>query len=94
MSKEVTSAVFKQDGNEDDLKELLMFVHKKFSLIILMEMSESWDALFLSNLKISFFMSSMLTSEKQNVWWSLYLKIALRLGSAMFSITGSNSLYL
>ena len=94
MSKEVTSAVFKQDGNEDDLKELLMFVHKKFSLIILMEMSEIWDALFLSNVIMSFFMSSMLTSEKQNVWWSLYLKIALRLGSAMFSITGSNSLYL
>ena len=94
MSKEVTSAVFKQDGSEDDLKELLMFVHKKFSLIILMEMSEIWDALFLSNVIMSFFMSSMLTSEKQNVWWSLYLKIALRLGSAMFSITGSNSLYL
>ena len=71
-----------------------MFVHKKFSLIILMEMSEIWDALFLSNVIMSFFMSSMLTSEKQNVWWSLYLKIALRLGSAMFSITGSNSLYL
>ena len=94
MSKEVTSAVFKQDGNEDDLKELLMFVHKKFSLIILMEMSEIWDALFLSNVIMSFFMSSMLTSEKQNVWRSLYLKIALRLGSAMFSITGSNSLCL
>ena len=62
LSKEVTSAVFKQDGNEDDLKELLMFVHKKFSLIILMEMSEIWDALFLSNVIMSFFMSSMLTS--------------------------------
>ena len=61
---------FKQHGNENDLKELLMFVHKKstkmfkFSLIILMGMSECWEALFLSNLSMSFFMYSMLTSEK------------------------------
>ena len=27
--KRVTSAIFKQDGNENDLKELLMIVHKK-----------------------------------------------------------------
>ena len=88
-----------------------MFVHKKsakmfqFSLIILMRMSECWEA-FLSNLSVSFFMSSMLTSDKRNVsfsqllciasmlGWSLYLKIVLRVGSAMFSIIGSNSLYL
>ena len=69
-------------------------------------MSECWEALFLSNLSMSFFMSSILTSEKRNVsfsqWlciasmsgWSLYLNIALRVGSAMFSVTGSNSLYL
>ena len=48
----------------------------------------------------------MFNSEKQNVsfsqllciastlGWSLNLKIALRGGSAMFSVTGSNSLYL
>ena len=78
----------------------------KFSLIILIGMSESWEALFLSNLSMSFFMSSILTSEKRNIsfsqWlciasmlgWSLYLKIALRVGSAMSSVTGSNSLYL
>ena len=69
-------------------------------------MSEYWEALFLSNLSMSFFMSSVLTSEKRNVsfsqWlciasmlgWSLYLNIVLRVGSAMFSVTGSNSLYL
>ena len=69
-------------------------------------MSECWEALFLSNLSMSFFMSSILTCEKRNVsfsqWlciasmlgWSLYLKIALRVGSAMFSVTESNSLYL
>ena len=51
-------------------------------------------------------MSSILTSEKQNVSfsqflciasmvvWSLYLKIALRVGSSMFFVTGTNSLYL
>ena len=55
---------------------------------------------------MSFFMSLMLTSEKRNVsfsqlfciarmlGWSLYLKIELRVGSAMFSVTVSNSLYL
>ena len=53
LRKGVTSAIFKQDGNEDDLEELLMFIHKKsanmyeFSLIILMRMSECWEALFL-----------------------------------------------
>ena len=112
LCKGVTFAIFKQDGNEDDLKELLMFVHKKsakmskFSLIILIGMSECWEALFLSNLSMSFFMVSILTSEKGDVsfsqWlciasmlgWSMYLKTALRVGSAMFSVTGSNSLYL
>ena len=112
LCKAVTFAIFKQDGNKDHLKELLIFVYKKlakmskFSLIILMEMFECWEALFLSNLSISFFMSWMLTSQKGNVsfsqllciasilGWSLYLKIALRVGSAMFSVTGSNSLYL
>ena len=51
-------------------------------------------------------MSSVLTSEKRNVsfslficiasmlGWSLYLKIALRVGSVMFSVSGSNSLYI
>ena len=89
-----------------------MLVHKKsakistLSLIILMGMSECCEALFLSNLSMSFFMSSMLTFEKRNVsfskvlcitsmlGWSLYLKIALRVRSAMFSVTGPNSLYL
>ena len=52
LRKGVTSAIFKQGGNEDDLKELLMFVHNKsakmpkFSLMILIGMSESWEALF------------------------------------------------
>ena len=112
LCKEVTSAIFKQHENEDDLKELLIFVHKKsakmskFSLIILIGMSECREALFLSNLSMSFFMSSALTSEKRNVsfsqlfciasmlGWSLCLKIALRVGSAMCSVTGSSSLYL
>ena len=112
LCKGITSVIFKQDGNKDDLKELLMFVHKKsakmskFTLIILIRMYECWEALFLSNLSMSFFMSSILTSEKRNVSflqllciasmlrWSLYLKIALRVGSDMFSVTGSNSLYL
>ena len=51
-------------------------------------------------------MFSVLTFEKRNVsfsqflcmasmlGWSLYLKIVLRVGSAMFFVTGSNSLYL
>ena len=66
----VTSAIFKQDRNEDDLKELLMFVHKKSAnmsmcfLIILIGMSECWETLFLSSLNMSFFMTSMLISEK------------------------------
>ena len=52
LRKGVTSAIFKQGGNEDDLKELLMFVHNKsakmpqFSLMILIGMSESWETLF------------------------------------------------
>ena len=61
---------------------------------------------FIYNLSISFFMSSMLTTEKWNVsfsqllcigsilGWSLYLKIALKVESDMFSVTESNSLYL
>ena len=63
-----------------------MFVHKKsakmskFSLIILIRMSECWEALFLSNLSMYFFMSSILTSEKRNVsfsqWLALYCKYA------------------
>ena len=69
LCKGVTSAI-KQDGNEGDLKVLLMFVHKRstkmsnFPLIILMGMSECCEALSLSNLRMSFFMCSMLTSEK------------------------------
>ena len=50
-------------------------------------------------------MSSMLTSKKRNVFFqqllcaasmlglSFYLKIALRVGSVMFSVTERNSLY-
>ena len=69
-------------------------------------MSECWEALFLSNLSMSFFMSSVLTSDKRNVsfsqilciasmlGWSLYLKITLRVGSAMFFVKGLNSLCL
>ena len=110
MCKGVTSATLKQDENEDDLKELLMFVDKKlasiskFSLIILRGMSECWEALFLSNLSMSFFMPLILTSEKRNVsfsqllcvasmlGWSLYLKIALNVGSAMSSVTESRNI--
>ena len=87
-----------------------MFVDKKlasiskFSLIILRVMSECWEALFLSNLSMSFFMPLILTSEKRNVsfsqllcvasmlGWSLYLKIALNVGSAMFSVTESRNI--
>ena len=56
----VTFVIFKQDGNEDDLKELLMFIHKKSAknvqvlFDILIGMSETWVALFLSNLNMSF----------------------------------------
>ena len=52
LSNTFENAIFKQGGNEDDLKELLMFVNNnsakmpKFSLIILLGMSESWEALF------------------------------------------------
>ena len=78
----------------------------KFSLIILMAMSDCWEALFLSNLTMSFFMSSVLTFEKRNVsflkvlciasmlGWYLHLKIVLRVRSAMFSVTRPNLLYL
>ena len=70
LCKRVTFVIFKQSGNKElkDLKELLMMVHKKspkmtkFSLIILMGMFERCEALFLSNLSMSFFVSSMLTS--------------------------------
>ena len=89
-----------------------MFIHKKlgnmsnFSLIILMGMSECWEVLFLSSLRVYFFISSILTSEERNVSFSqllcnasmlggsLYLKIALRFRSAMFSVTKSNSIHL
>ena len=59
-------------------------------------MSECLEALFLSNSSMSFFISSILTSEKRNVYfsqlpcsasmlgWSLYLNIALRVRPAMF----------
>ena len=78
----------------------------KFSLINLMGMSECWEALLLPNLSMSFFMSSMLISAKRSVsfsqllriasmlGWSLYLKTALKVGSAMFSVAESNSLFL
>ena len=112
LRKGFTSAVFKQGVDKDDLKELLMFVHKKstnmskFSLITLMGMSECWQAFFLSNLSMSFFMSSILSSEKwifffsqllciaSMLGWSLYLKITLRVGSAMFFVRESNSPHL
>ena len=73
-----------------------MFVHKMSGI------SESWEALFSSNLSMFFFMSSIL----QNVSFSqlhciasmfdrsLYKNIALRVGSVMFSVTESNSQYL
>ena len=50
LCKGVTCAIFKQDGNEDDLEELLMFVNRKsakmskFSLIFLIGISECWEA--------------------------------------------------
>ena len=78
----------------------------KFSLIILMGMSEYWEAFFLSNSSMSFFISSILTSEKRDVsfselpcsarmlGWSIYLKIVLRVRSAMFSVIKSNPLHL
>ena len=89
-----------------------MFIHKKlankskFPLIILMGMSGCCGALLLSNSSTSFFISSILTSNKRNVYfsqlpcsasmlgWSLYLKIALRVRFAMFSAIKSNSLHL
>ena len=64
------------------------------------------EALFFFNLSMSIFISSMLTPEKRNVpflqllctasmlGWTLYLKITLRDGSAMFSVKESYSLYL
>ena len=63
-----------------------MFLHKKStkmsksSLMVLMGMPEYWEALFLSNLSMSFFMSSMLTSEKQNIYFSQLLCITGMLG--------------
>ena len=42
LCKGVTFSIFKQDGDENDLKELLMFTQK----------SECWEALFLSNLSM------------------------------------------
>ena len=45
----------------------------KFSLIILLTVSECWEALFLSNLSMSFFMSSMLSSEKRLRFFTIAL---------------------
>ena len=59
-----------------------MFMHKKlanmskFFLIILIGIPECWEALFFYNLSMSFFMSSVLTSEKLNVSSSQLLSIA------------------
>ena len=65
-------------------------------------MSECWEAFFLSNSSMSFFISSILISEKGSVsfsqllcsaamlGWSLYLKIILRVKSAKCSVTKSN----
>ena len=67
--------------------------------------SKTWEALLFS-LKISFLMSSVLTSVKQNVFashwlvmarmdrWSLHFNFALRVGSVIFLATESTSEYL
>ena len=86
LCKGDTSAIFKEDDNKNVLEGLLIFVHKKLanmpkiSLIILMGMSESWEASFLSNLSMPYFVSSMLISEKQNVSFLHLLCIANMLG--------------
>ena len=90
LCKGATSNIFKQDVNKDDLKELLMLVHKKsvkmskFSLIILMGMFKCWEVLFLSSLGMSFFMYSVLTSKKRNVSFSQLTCIASILGWSLY----------
>ena len=60
----------------------------KFSLIILMEMSECWEALFLSKLSMSFFMSSVLTSETRNFTLWFQAKVRDSQSSNMLSFQG------
>ena len=73
LCKRVTSAIFKQDGN-DHLKELVMFVHNFVNFNGDVSMLGGF---ILSNLSISFFMSLMLTLEKRNVSFSQLLCIAI-----------------
>ena len=79
LFKSLTSADFKQDGNKEDLKTLLIFSHIKsaniptLSLITSVGIFETWETLFLFSFSISFLMSSALTSVKQNVFASHWL---------------------
>ena len=73
LCKRITSAIFKQDGN-DHLKELVMFVHNFVNFNGDVSMLGGF---ILSNLSISFFMSLMLTLEKRNVSFSQLLCIAI-----------------
>ena len=90
LCKGVKSSIFKQNGNEDDLKEMLISAHKKsaniskFCFIILLRMYECWEVLFVSNLSVDLFISSMLTSEKRNVSFSQLLCMASMFGKSLY----------
>ena len=78
----------------------------EFSLIILVDISEYWDALFSFNSLVSVSVSLKLTSLKLKApfllplvliarmpWCFSYLRIAFKVGSLTFSILGSKSEY-
>ena len=71
----VTLANFQEERKHEDLIALLMLIHKKstyiwiFSLIILVGILFFWEALVLSNLRISFLTSPIFTSSKCNVFF-------------------------
>ena len=106
------SASFRQDGNVNDFIESLIKEHKafpnisEFSLMILVGISEFWDAFLLFKFNTSFCVSSIETSLKQKfIWaffcsriarilgWFLYFRIALIVRFLILSIDESYSLY-
>ena len=69
----VISAVLRHDGNKENFIKLSIFLNKKladiseFSLIVLLGISEFWQAFYAFNFLVSFSMSVTSSSVKQNV---------------------------
>ena len=112
LCKGVTSPDLRHEGKVEDLIELFMLFYKKtanistLSLIILVEISKLWDALFIFKLYISFSILVRSIYSKANFilflqsFWIgrvlrrlLYFRIALKVGSSTWFFTGSKFEY-